>query len=76
MDDGKHPSKCKWFSNCFQLVSICQFLQIYTCFDCVVINHQKEGDCKENGHIKPLFVILVIEQQRNQMGLMSLSSEH
>ena len=39
----------------FQLVSICQFLQIYACFDCVVINHQKGGDCKENGLIKPLF---------------------
>ena len=35
--------------------SICQFLQIYASFDCVVINHQKRGDCKENGHIKPLF---------------------
>jgi hypothetical protein len=22
---------------------------IFACFDCVVINHQKEGDCKENG---------------------------
>ena len=32
--------------------SICKFLQIYACFDCVVINHQKEGDCKE-GPIRP-----------------------
>ena len=35
--------------------SICQFLQFYAYFDCVVINHQKEGDCKENDLIKPLF---------------------
>ena len=31
--------------------SICQFLQIYACFDCVVINHQKGGDCNEHGLI-------------------------
>ena len=35
--------------------SIYQFLQIYACFDCVVINHKKERDCKENGLFKPLF---------------------
>ena len=34
---------------------ICQYLQIYVCFDCVVINHQKGGDCKEHGPIRPLF---------------------
>jgi hypothetical protein len=33
--------------------SIYQFLQICTCFDCVVINKQKEGDCKEHGPIRP-----------------------
>jgi hypothetical protein len=26
-------------------------LQIYTCFGCVVINHQKGGDCSEHGPI-------------------------
>ena len=31
--------------------SICQFLQIYAFFDCVVINHQKGGDCNEHGPI-------------------------
>ena len=31
--------------------SICQFMQIYAYFDCVVINHQKEGDCNEHGPI-------------------------
>ena len=53
LDGGKHPSKCKWFN-----LSI--FAKIYACFDCVVINHQKGGDCKEHGPIRPLFVILVI----------------
>jgi hypothetical protein len=33
--------------------SICKFLQIYACFDCVVINHQKGGDCKKHGPIRP-----------------------
>ena len=45
--------------------SICQFLQIYACFDCVVINHQKGGDCKQNGPIRPLFVVLVINNAIN-----------
>ena len=31
--------------------SIRQFLQIYACFDCVVINHQKGRDCNEHGPI-------------------------
>jgi len=31
--------------------SICQFLQIYACFDCVVINHQKGRDYNEHGPI-------------------------
>ena len=41
----------------FQLISIgikwliCQILQIFACFDCVVINHQKGGDCNEYGTI-------------------------
>jgi hypothetical protein len=27
------------------------FLQIYVCFGCVVINHQKGGDCSKHGPI-------------------------
>ena len=34
--------------------SICQFLQFYAYFDCVVINHQKGGDCKEHGPIQAI----------------------
>jgi hypothetical protein len=26
-----------------------QMFVIFACFGCVVINHQKGGDCKENG---------------------------
>jgi hypothetical protein len=26
-----------------------QMLVLFACFGCVVINHQKGGDCKENG---------------------------
>ena len=45
--------------------SICQFFQIHACFDCVVINHQKGGDCKQHGPIRPLFEILVIQLQHD-----------
>ena len=31
--------------------SIGKFVQIYACFDCVVINHQKGGDYNEHGPI-------------------------
>ena len=44
LDGGKHPSECKWFN----LSIFCKF---YACFDCVVINHQKVGDCNEHGTI-------------------------
>jgi hypothetical protein len=36
--------------------SIYQFMQIYACFDCVVINHQKGGDCKKHDPIRPLLL--------------------
>ena len=43
----------------FQLFSISINLSIFAkfmlAFDCVVINHQKGRDCKENGPIRPLF---------------------
>ena len=38
--------------NWYQFIKFCK---IYACFDCVVINHQKGGDCKKNGPIRPLF---------------------
>ena len=54
LDAGKHPSKRKRFSidfNWYQVVKFVIFLQIYACFDCVVINHQKGGDCNQHGLI-------------------------
>jgi hypothetical protein len=30
-----------------------QMFVIFACFGCVVINHQKWGDCKENGPPEP-----------------------
>ena len=41
--------------------SICQFLQIYACFD-YVVSITKKGEIVRNmAPIRPLFVILVIE---------------
>jgi hypothetical protein len=31
--------------------NFCQFFQSYACFGCVIINHQKGGDCSEHGLI-------------------------
>jgi hypothetical protein len=31
------------------LHNVIQITVLFACFGCVVINHQKGGDCKENG---------------------------
>ena len=51
MDLGGGQVKCLMMVSIQASVSgsICQFLQIYGCFDYVVINHQKRRDCKEHG---------------------------
>jgi hypothetical protein len=36
-----HPSK--------KIAYFIQIVVLFSCFGCVVINHQKGGDCKENG---------------------------
>jgi hypothetical protein len=36
------------------------FLQIYACFACVVINHQKGGDCSDHGPICHLFELILV----------------
>ena len=41
--------------------SICQFLQIYACFDYVVINHQKGETVTNMAPFMPFRVILVID---------------
>ena len=56
--------------------SIYQILQIYTCFDCVVINHQKGGDCNEHGTIYAISSDFGDCMTTQSMGLMVLLSEH
>jgi hypothetical protein len=53
LDDGKHPSKCKMIL----ILSICE---IYACFPCVVINHQKGGDCSKHDLICHLFELILV----------------
>ena len=69
LDDGKNPSECKWFN-----LSI--FCKIYTSFDCVVINHQKGGNCNEHGTIYAISSDFGDRMTTQSMGLMSLSSKH
>jgi hypothetical protein len=38
---------------------------IFACFGCVVINHQKGGDCRENGPWPIWLRILEFDDQRN-----------
>ena len=56
--------------------SICQFSQIYACFDCVVINHQKGGDCNEHDIIYDISSDFGDRMITQSMGLMILLSEH
>ena len=74
-NNPQHPNKCKRFQLDFNWYQFVKFCKIYTCFDCVVINHQKEGDCKGNGPIRPLFCDFGDWVTTQSMGLMSLSSE-
>ena len=54
-----------WYQVVFQFVSI-HIITLLACFSCVVINHQKRGDCKENG-LMPCFrhVVLAIDDTHN-----------
>jgi hypothetical protein len=41
-----------WGQTCIlgsRLYIVIQIIVLFACFGCVVINHQKRGDCKENG---------------------------
>ena len=52
MDGSKHPNKRKRYQfifNEYQVVKFVNFCKNYACFDCVVINHQKGGDCNKHG---------------------------
>ena len=69
MDGGKHPSKCKWFN----LSILANFMLAY---DCVVINHQKGGDCNEHCTIYAISSDFGDRMTTQSMGLMVLLSEH
>ena len=49
-------------------------MQIYACFDCVVINHQKGGDCNEHGTIYAILSDFGDRMTMQSMGLMLLLS--
>ena len=53
---------------CPDLLVPCLLL-VHAFYLCVVINHQKGGDCKENGPRPILLWILVFDDQHNQIGL-------
>ena len=75
MDDGKHPSKRKWFQ-LIQVVKFVNFCKYYACFDCVVINHQKGGDCNEHGTIYAISSDFGDRMTTQSMRLMVLLSEN
>ena len=56
--------------------SIRQFLQIYACFDCVVINHQKGRDWNEHGTIYVISSDFGDRMTTQLMELMVLLREH
>ena len=49
-----------------KFVNSCQF---YACFDCVVINHQKGGDCNEHGTIYTISSDFGARMTTQSMGL-------
>ena len=55
--------------------SIGQFMQIYACFDYVVINNQKGGDCNEHGPIQAISSDFGDRVTTQSLWLTSLSSE-
>ena len=59
--------------NWYKLENSCKF---YDCFDCVVINHQKGGDCNEHGTIYAISSDFGDRMTTQSMGLMVLLSEH
>ena len=69
LDDGKHPSKCKWFN-----LSI--FANFMLDFNYVVFNHQKGGDCNEHGTIYDISSDFGDRMTTQSMVLMVLLSEH
>ena len=58
------------------MVQFVIFCKIYAYFDCVVINHQKGGDCNEHGTIYVISSDFGDRMTTQAMGLMILLSEH
>jgi hypothetical protein len=62
--------------NLYQAIKFVNFCKFYTCFDCVVINHQKGGDCNEHGTIYAISSYFGDRMTTQSMGLMLSLSEH
>ena len=58
------------------MVQFDNFCKFYTCFDCVLINHQKGGDCNEHGTIYAISSDFGDRMTTQSMGLTSLLSEY
>ena len=79
MDGSKHPSKCKWFQSVLiniKRLNLSFFCKYYVCFDCVVINHQKGGDCNEHDTIYAISSDFGDRMTTQLMGLMILLREY
>jgi hypothetical protein len=58
------------------VVKFVNFCKNYACFDCVVINHQKGGDCNEHGTFYAVSSDFGDQVTTQSMGLMLFLSEH
>ena len=68
MDDGKHPSKCKWFN----LSILANFMLALI----VLSSSPKRGDCNEHGTIYAISSDFGDRMTMQSMGLIVLLSEH
>ena len=62
--------------NWYQMVKFVNSCKFYACFDCVVINHQKWGDCNEHGTIYAISSDFGDRMTTQSMELMVLLREH
>ena len=69
MDDGKHPSKCKWFN----LSILADFMLALIVLSSIT---KKGGDCNEHGTIYAISSDFGDCMTTQSMGLMVLLSEH
>ena len=69
MDDGKHPSKCKWFN----LSILANFMIALIVLSSII---KKGGDCNKHGTIYAISSDFGDHMTTQSMGLMVLLSEH